>query len=142
MRNGNRGCLVTSQVETVGGREGDLHEMGVLEQAIPGEIVKHREFPNLVVLGRLLPPHFGPLRTHFPLVLAHPQSPLASTHLTLNSQQTNSTIKTHQIYLNIFESDRRILSIWTFRAWFIASNFCDSVRILTGKASWVSCRNK
>ncbi|RRT70238.1 hypothetical protein B296_00026999 [Ensete ventricosum] len=52
----------TSEVETVAGGEGDLHEMGVLQLAIPGEVVHHGDPPRL----RLLP-HFGPLGTRLPV---------------------------------------------------------------------------
>lgn len=62
---------VTSEIETFRRRERDLHEMRVLQLPISAKVVNHRHLAILLVLGRLLGPDFGPLRTHLP-VLFHP----------------------------------------------------------------------
>jgi len=61
----------TSQKQPIRGRKWNLHEMRVFQLPIPAEIVNHRHLPILIVLWGLFRPHFGPLRTHLP-VLSHP----------------------------------------------------------------------
>lgn len=45
IREGGWLARVTSEEESVGGGDGDLDEMGVLEVAVPAEVVNHRNLP-------------------------------------------------------------------------------------------------
>ena len=79
--------------------------MRMLKLAISTKVVNHGDFPILLILGRLLRPHFGSLWTHLP-VLLHPRLHSFTTWKTLtkSSFQPHNTHKKHRFeqQLNYF----------------------------------------
>ena len=63
--------------------------MWMFQLPVFAEIVNHRNLPTLLILGRLLRPHFGHLRTRLP-VLLHP-----GLHFTSKTEHFNNFNRLH-----------------------------------------------
>ena len=57
--------ILTSEIETFGGGERDLHEVGLLELAVTREVVNDGNFLLCLNLTGRFDPDFGPLGTGF-----------------------------------------------------------------------------